>query len=358
MDDLPMPILSFNGQDLRGSDFMDADLRLASFIAANLRCANMCGADLSDVQLDGADLTGANLRGAVLDRCSLAGANLTSTDLTGANLRWADLRSANLTGSVLAHADLRGVQLQQASIVDVDVRGCHLSRAVLGNTTLDGVNLSLALELDEMQHDSPCAISLTSLDITAQAVHGDSELKGKIELFLRNSLPDDKYIQVFRDLIPPSGMSGSAFLSYSHKDTVFAHRLHRSFRRRGIQCWIDEHHLLPGQRIHQEVGRAIRRSDKVVLCCSEASLNSWWVETEILAALEKERLLRARDSKEILVLIPLNLDDYLFTGWDSGLAPQIRSRLAADFRGWANNKSLFRRGLERVLVSLRNQEDT
>ncbi len=48
--------------------------------------------------------------------------------------------------------------------------------------------------------------------------------------------------------------------------------------------------MLPGDDIYDSVDRGIRLWDKVLLCCSGASLTSWWVEKEISAALEKERL--------------------------------------------------------------------
>ena len=140
-------------------------------------------------------------------------------------------------------------------------------------------------------------------------------------------------------------------------DKSFARRLHDALQSRGIRCWLDEHELLPGDHIHKVVDEAVRLWDKVLLCCSQTSLQSWWVDKEIQKALQKEEQLWKERGKEVLAIIPLNLDGYLFSPeWKAKQdwkEQHLTTRLAADFTGWERDNAKFEAQLESVIKALR-----
>jgi hypothetical protein len=57
--------------------------------------------------------------------------------------------------------------------------------------------------------------------------------------------------------------------------------------------------------------------------------------------------------EKVLALVPLDLDGFLYQ-WSSGKAQQVRSRLAANFVGWAQDSTIFDTQVERVIRALRN----
>ncbi len=326
-------------------DLEHANLKRADLNEADLRVANLDWANLSEARLNEADLVGAYLHGANLSEAYLNIANFMWAHLREADLTRAGLHRANFSRADLIRANLRYANLEQVHLSRARLENTIFSQARMGRTVIGEVDLTTAIGLDTVEHSGPSTIGIDTLYLS----------KGNIpDVFLRGAGVPDEIIALQSTLRGKPIEFYSVFISYSHADKSFARRLYDRLQGRGIRCWLDEHEILPGQKIHVEVDRGIRIWDKVLLCCSAHSLTSWWVNNEVELAIQKEQGLWKERGEETLSLIPLNLDGYMFKPqWRSGWKGQITERLAADFRGWEQDNAKFEAQFERVVRALR-----
>lgn len=335
--------------DFYGTDFRKADLSKTNLKRADLCMANLSGAILDFTRLDGANLCGADLTetrlhhtklcGADLQNANLTNAILSHVDFSGANAKAASFTLAVFRGGSCRQADFSGASLVGAILDGMFMGGAKLEDTFVGQTAFLGIKLGRIQGLASAHHMFKSSVSLDCL----------YESKGRLgDNFLRACGVPEDFLNLCIDYFGREVQYYSCFISYSHADREFAHKLYERLRRTlGLDCWLDEKDMKPGERILDGIKEAIRGRDKVVLCCSEESLESWWVKDEIRKALERERL----DGQDIV--IPLMLDGYLLNGWDDGLATDLRSRLAADFSGWEHDNRIFEEQVKGVVKALR-----
>jgi hypothetical protein len=306
-----------NGFDLRKGNLSNVMLDGASLVSAHL-----AGANLEEATLDGCDLAHASLRDA----------NLSGASLQGANLRFADLTRANLTGSVLYDADLSGAKLDETV----------MTGSAIGATAFGDNDLSTIVGLDQVRHSGPSTIGIDTL----------YKSRGSIpDVFLRRIGVPETLITFIKSQAPQDLNFPACFISYAERDDAFSKRLLGDLESSGVRCWRWREHVPWGKPIQKSIHEAIQSYDKLILICTEGSLNSALVIREVERALHKEVDL-VRKGKPGEVLFPIRLDDFIFE-WQHYLREDITNKHIGDFRNWSEPNS-YRKALERLLQDLRS----
>jgi hypothetical protein len=75
------------------------------------------------------------------------------------------------------------------------------------------------------------------------------------------------------------------FISYSRRDTEIMQKIVVFLRNQGFKVWVDNEKLIPGTTIWEdEIEKALKASDVVIVVMSPDSKNSEWVRREISLA--------------------------------------------------------------------------
>jgi uncharacterized protein YjbI with pentapeptide repeats len=245
---------------------------------------------------------------------NLYGANLSDADLRGADLSLAELNHADLRGAHLGGADFRGADLRGA-----DLFGANLREAIVGGTIFGALDLRKVKGLETLRHAGPSTIGTDTLDLS----QGDLP-----EAFLRGAGLSDTSIAYAHSLKSHPIEYYTCFISYSSKDSDFATRLHADLQQQRIRCWFAPEDLKIGEKFWYHIDESILLYDKLLVILSRHSVNSAWVEREVMAALEKEH------DYQKLILLPIKLDEQVMQTTLPWAAYIRRNRLIGDFTAW------------------------
>jgi uncharacterized protein YjbI with pentapeptide repeats len=306
---------------------------------------DLSATDLSGVNLRGSNLSVTNLRGADLSRVNMIEVDLGGAFLEGANLSQADLNSADLYVANLRGADLSHVDLGFANVIGTHLENATLEEAEIGFTRFADNDLSAVIGLETVRHSFPSSIGIDTIYMS----------KGNIpEVFLRGAGVPEDFIVYMRSLSGRDIEFYSCFISFTESDDLFAQRLYNDLQEAGIRCWRWKEDAKWGKALMRSIDEAVRTYDKLIVICSEQSLNSPAVIREIERALQKEDEL-ARHGDDSEVLFPIRLDDYIFDGWNHHRKADVITKTIGDFRQWKNSE-IYYNALNRLIRDLQAEK--
>jgi hypothetical protein len=306
-------------------DFSGADLSWTTFGEVTLERVRFDGATLANTQLYETSLVDCSLREAYLDACEVGWSDWGYNDFTNASLGIAVLRETNMGAG-----DFTGAELNSTLLIGCDIRGlCQASPTLVhtGASYVDHRTIIKSLRAPNLR-----------------------------DFLLRSGMPPifvEYTVECALAVDNPalSRMMQSTFISYGDPDTAFARKLYEALHKSGVKTFFFPEHAVPGERLHRLMREGVNQYDRVVLVCSEASLNRRGVLNEIEETLARE----AREGGHNY-LLPIRLDDYVFTDWAparADVAQAVRDHVVADFSDTLHDEVKFEAALLRLLGALR-----
>jgi len=293
--------------------------------------------DLSDVNLERLSFSGYNL-----NEAQLFLARLRMADLSFANLHNAVLNAADLAWADLEQADLKGARLAGANLSGANLRDVDLTNAFIGWTTFGRNDMSTVKGLDTVEHDGPSIIGIETIYRSWDKIpHVFLQQAGVPETFIAymKGLAEDEVSSLY-----------SCFISYSEKDKNFCDRLYDDLKARHVLVFYFREDAVWGKSVWGEIDSNINRYDKLLVVCSQNSLQSGPVLREI------ERALNREDKEQKNVLFPIRIDDYVLDKWEHERMTDVTSKVIGDFRGWDGDPEKYDVAFERLLKDLETNE--
>jgi hypothetical protein len=214
--------------------------------------------------------------------------------------------------------------------------GAHAAYLTLDGTALTDLDLSVFASARITKHEEPSDVDWSSVAQSLRVPHD------RLKAFLITiGMPDtiaEWMIEAARTLDPLEvfTLMQSTFISYGAPDEKFAIALRDELHKNGVTTFLFRDNAVPGQKLHHMMRSGVNNYDRVILICSKTSLDRTGVLNEIEETLQRE----ARNGGASY-LIPIRLDDYVFTGWNppnSDVAQAVRDRVVGDFRGTKGGK--------------------
>ena len=352
LDSKDLQSANLDGSNLSGTRLVSANLAFSTISEACLAWADLGGANLNMVTGTAANLRNARLfeaclftsrlRGANLEYSSLEGSNLSYANLENAILEEAELFDARLFRTRLKNANLKRAKLQGAFIYDVEFGTADFTGVELGATTISNSDLSKVVGLEDVVHVSPSTIGIDTI----------YRSRGNIsDRFLRAAgIPETLLVYMHSVTRDPLEFY-TCFISYSEADDAFSQRLYNDLQQAGVRCWRWKEDAVWGKPLMESIDEAVTNYDKLIVICSEHSLNSPPVLREIERALQREDVL-GRRSEACDVLFPIRLDDYIFNEWTHYRKADLIHKHIGDFRHWEQGEA-YSNSLTRLIRDLK-----
>ncbi len=201
------------------------------------------------------------------------------------------------------------------------------------------VDLKEVINLETVIHLGPSTISIDTIQLYV----------GKIpDIFLRGAGVSEQLLACIHSLGCAPFDYYTCFISYSSHDQRFIDNLYQDLRKEGVHCWCAPRSLKAGEKFLAYISEAVQGREKLLVVLSEYSLDSDYVEYEVMLARQKE----GKGKRD--VLLPIRLDGAILNSTISRAAYIRIHRNIRNFENWQHT-SRYQRMLKELLNDLRKQ---
>lgn len=264
-----------------------------------------------------------------LSNTIINGANLSFANLEKAKFKVADLRRANFS-----FANLTGASFHRANLTLANFYSAEMKDSFFWETVLARTNFDRAKNLHKSKHGGPSIIDHRTF-IKSREIPNE---------FLKKIGLPNQLINAFESFVE-SRNDKSCFISHSTKDVVFVEKLYQDLQDKNVRCWYAPEDLDYGDKIRDEIDKAIDDFDKLLIILSKNSINSYWVEDEIEAAIDYEI------KKGKVVLMPIMIEEDVLQSEKPWFKKIKRSRNIGDFSNWKKTEE-YKKKLERLIKAI------
>lgn len=305
----------------------------------DLRNADLRGCTLSGIVLQGADISGADFTGAEMIDSDLRGVKAHGTTLVGVDAiacktTLGDFTDADLSGATFGNATFSFTKLHHTTLTDVD-----FNNAIFDNTILADVDLSSARNLQSVRHYGPSDVGVATL-VRSVAVEMD---------FWRGCGVAEPTLMMLTEMRKPA-LFYPVYIAYAHPDRMFARAVQEGLRAVGVRCWLHEHQLEEHVDFYRALNLGARSQDRVLVVCSPASINSWWIAGQVTLAQHRAQQHRQDEPPAMMVLEVK--DTTAADATDVVVRDKLRAYPSVDFNA-LEDQTAFMVQLEAVVQMLR-----
>lgn len=214
-----------------------------------------------------------------------------------------------------------GVKQRAIAVDDLGSRGEIPAIAEIMGKMFHELDISVYVKMGHATKPSGHEIDTNQMSFAPRIILYTNRLAVPIELVIN----EFSKVNALIDVVDESEMHRTLFICYGGPDEASAAVINGRIKSKGVETWFFPLDYPPGEKLHRMMHDGVNQHDRVLLVCSEKSLTRPGVLNEIERVLERE-------AKEggTSILIPISLDDFVFSVWAPqrpDIADQVRARV-------------------------------